>query len=71
MDIDDLAESCKKVANNVEQAKAAISYFVQERRRIKREKRIELIKEVIAAILAIVCFVLILGGIYLLVRWIG
>ena len=57
MDIDDLAESYKQTANSVKQAKAAISYFVQERERIKREKRIELIKEVVAAILAVIAFV--------------
>lgn len=61
MDIDDLAKSYKQAVNNVEQAKAAISYFVQERERIKREKRIELIKEVIAAILAVIAFVALLA----------
>lgn len=57
--------------HELELAKAAVSFFAQEKHRIAREKRIELIKECVAAILAIVCFVLILGGIYLLVRWIG
>lgn len=65
--------------SRLEQAKAAISYFVQERERIKREKRIELIKEVIAAILAVVVFVALLvlilclkwqGFDWLRVRWV-
>ena len=60
-------------------AHRAISFFAQEKHRIAREKRIELIKEVIAAILAIIVFVALLvlilclkwqGFDWLRVRWV-
>lgn len=67
MDIDDLAESYKQTANSVKQAKAAISYFVQERERIKREKRIELILAVITLLAIFIGLPIVACGIAILI----
>ena len=67
MDIDDLAESYKQTANSVKQAKAATSYFVQERERIKREKRIELILAVITLLAIFIGLPIVACGIAILI----
>lgn len=67
MDIDDLAESYKQTANSVKQAKAAISFFVQERERIKREKRIELILAVITLLAIFIGLPIVACGIAILI----
>lgn len=50
-----------------ERAKAAISYFVQERERIKREKRIELILAVITLLAIFIGLPIVACGIAILI----